>query len=442
MASLQRKNESYYCQFIFHGKRHTITIGKVGADEAVAFAGNVDYLLLRLRQGLLRLPPAVHIVDFIRHNGKVPSETEAPVADLSFDTFRTRYLEVHSHGALEGNSLATIKMHLRHLERSLGSQFIIGRLTQADLQRHINRRAASTGAGGQPLSPVTIRKEIASLRAAWNWGILAGLLRGAFPNKGLAFPKMDEKPPFQTREEIERQILRGGLEHSEIQQLWDCLFLTRSEIEEVLDRIRSHSAQPFLYPMVCMAAHTGARRSELLRARIADIDLVTGIALIREKKRVRGTRTTRRVPLTPFLATVLRAWLEEDHPGGPMLFAQRQRVAHSRTRRTQPTPITRDEAHDHLRRALGNSRWQFFRGWHTFRHSFISNCAAGGIDQRVLDQWVGHTTDVRRRYIHLIPGDEQQAIRTVFGVDTTSERRTEKVAASTARASGSCARRD
>ena len=33
-----------------------------------------------------------------------------------------------------------------------------------------------------------------------------GLVSGHFPNRGLVFPKADEKPPFMTRPEIERRI--------------------------------------------------------------------------------------------------------------------------------------------------------------------------------------------------------------------------------------------
>src|SRR3712207_8603670 len=55
-------------------------------------------------------------------------------------------------------------------------------------------------------------------------------------------------------------------------------------------------------------------------------------------------------------------------------------------------------------------------GYHVLRHSFVSNCAAAGVDQRLIDAWVGHTTEeMRRRYRHLIPSVEQQAIRSVFG---------------------------
>ena len=34
----------------------------------------------------------------------------------------------------------------------------------------------------------------------------AGLIQGHFPSRGLVYPKHDEKPPFQTRAEIERKI--------------------------------------------------------------------------------------------------------------------------------------------------------------------------------------------------------------------------------------------
>src|SRR5205809_123971 len=85
-----------------------------------------------------------------------------------------------------------------------------------------------------------------------------------------------------------------------------------------------------------LAAHTGARRSEMLRARLQDLDLEGETILLHEKKRAKGRRTTRHVPLSPFLVGVLKRWLGQ-HPGGPFLFCQRVEVARSKTERTQPT---------------------------------------------------------------------------------------------------------
>ena len=269
-----------------------------------------------------------------------------------------------------------------------------------------------------------------------------GLVAGRFPNDGLRFGKVDEKPPFMTREEIERRIGAGGLSAEQTKELWSALFLTLDEVSELLKHVRDSATLPWVYPMVCFAAHTGARRSELLRVQVADIDFAGKAVLIHEKKRARGKRTTRRVPLSPFLADILREWLA-CHPGGPYLFCNGHVVAQSKkrspttghksqtirpstlkgraesvTKRTTPeiAPITSDEAHDHLRRSLRGSRWDVIKGWHIARHSFASNCAAKGIDQRLIDRWLGHTTEeMRRRYQHLIPNQEQQAIGAVFG---------------------------
>ena len=50
------------------------------------------------------------------------------------------------------------------------------------------------------------------------------------------------------------------------------------------------------------------------------------------------------------------------------------------------------------------------------RRSFITNCAVKGVDQRIIDGFVGHTTeDMRRRYTHLFPSSKKAAIETVFG---------------------------
>jgi hypothetical protein len=47
---------------------------------------------------------------------------------------------------------------------------------------------------------------------------------------------------------------------------------------------------------------------------------------------------------------------------------------------------------------------------------FISACAGKAVDQRLIDEWVGHTTEeMRRRYRHLYPSAQQDALKTVFG---------------------------
>src|SRR5712691_2905020 len=266
-----------------------------------------------------------------------------------------------------------------------------------------------------PLTPVTIRKTIATLRAVWNWAAKSGLLSGSFPNSGVRYPKGTEKPHFQTWKEIEMQIARGGLSDAEQADLWDCLFLTVSEVAELLEYVKKHARHPFIYPLFVFAAHTGARRSEIVRSRLSDIDLPAGVITIHERKRNQAMRTTRRVPISPLLSSVLRTWIAE-HPGGQSTFCVPSEISRSRTEREAPMQLTRNEAHDHFKRTLSGSKWTKLRGWHVFRHSFCSNSAATGIDQRIINTWVGHQTeDMVRRYRHLIPNQQQEAIQKVFG---------------------------
>ena len=91
-----------------------------------------------------------------------------------------------------------------------------------------------------------------------------------------------------TREEIERRMAAGELEPYQIKELWHALFLTLPEIEELLAHVRESTNLPWVYPMVCFAAHTGARRRELLRVQIADVDFTGKAVLIHERKRAPG----------------------------------------------------------------------------------------------------------------------------------------------------------
>ena len=90
MASLQKKAESYSCQFCYQGRRHTVTVGAVSRDEAEAFRGKADYLLLRIRQGFVRVPPGVAITDFILRDGQVPEPEKLTAEPTTFCQFKER----------------------------------------------------------------------------------------------------------------------------------------------------------------------------------------------------------------------------------------------------------------------------------------------------------------------------------------------------------------
>ena len=158
---------------------------------------------------------------------------------------------------------------------------------------------------------------------------------------------------------------------------------------------------------------------------------------------MRGKRSTRRAPLTPLLREALGAWLAV-HPGGNTLFCHAGDVERSKKRsrttghqsgegraktlsgrlatvRERPEkpvigPLTPKECHDHFRRTLRGSKWQVVRGLHVLRHSVASCLAAAGVDQRIIDDILGHQSlEMQRRYRHLTPQVKSQAMLSVLG---------------------------
>lgn len=282
------------------------------------------------------------------------------------------------------------------------------------LQEYVDNRSKDKWRG-ELISPATIDKELVTFRMIWNWATTRKYLSGSSPTIGVVLPKRDEKPSFATIEEIKRKIGRGGLSEDQVKQLWESVFLTLPEIEELLNFVIDQDTVPFVTPMFVFAAHTGARRSEILRSRIDDFDFDTSVVKIREKKKAHSLKITfRHVPLTPLLSGTMQAWFN-NHPGGQYT------ICHDPSeipigREHDQLGMSPDKAHYHLDKTLSSGVWKTIRGFHVFRHSYASNLAMQGTDQRFIDDWMGHQTEaMRRRYRHLFPNQNRELVESVFG---------------------------
>jgi len=385
---------------------------------------------MRLKQNLVHLPAGCDIVTFVQHDGKPPEYAASDNRQLTIGQLHEAYARSQKHKR-EQTTLDGIQLHFKHLTRILGSNRLIPALTRADLQAYADKRADEwidpnihrrarrdkfsqkppranrnpppSAKEDKPLrhpSPATVKKEIISLRTAWNWARRHLTLAVEFPGNGLDFAKIEEELPFMTWEEANRRIVAGDPADC----VWDCLYLRPNEVVEVLKWVKQRPISPWVYPMFCLVAYTGARRSEIVRVLPSDIDLANEVITIREKKRVKKKNSTRRVPLTPFLKEVLADWMK-SRANGRTFFCKPDR------REIDPR-----EAHNYFQRALRTSKWCVLKGYHVFRHSFISALASSGVDQRIIDEFVGHQTEEqRRRYRHLYPSTKHEAIKKVFG---------------------------
>jgi len=435
MAALQNRNGSWRVIFRYDGKQRAFTICEVSAADATVHKASTEELLRLLKRGLIEVPAGCGIEEFLFHRGKPPeyaASTSNGKKHLTLDDLRDAYVRSQQK-KLEQTTLEGIKLHFDHLTRFFGPKRLIPALTRADLQQYVDKRSddwidpnvyrkarlaklanakpkrnfkkprpAKVEPPAKPRrhpSAATIKKEIVSLRPAWNWARRHLELAPEFPGTGLDYAKIEDGLPFMTWDEAQRRIAAGD----DSEKVWDFIYLRPEEISDLLEWVKKRPVSPWVFPMFVFAAYTGARRSEIVRALPSDVDLASGVMTIREKKRDKSKLTTRRVPLTPLLKLLLAGWLKE-RGNGKTLFCKGTGKA-----------ITPREAHHYFRRALRLCPWKGLKGWHVFRHSFISALASRGVDQCIIDDIVGHQTEQqRRRYRHLYPDVKQEAMLAVF----------------------------
>ena len=181
-----KRGDAYYCTFRFQGKRYYFAIGNVPEDKARAKGVEVDETIGLIERGRLTVPEGVRLEDFVAAGGKPPVVSARPETVTARQLF-DHYLATHANGTIEANSLGTARSHLNQFAETVGERFRVQSLTLLDLQGHVERRRK------KGVSPVTLKKEIATVRACWNWAVHGGLITGA------SFPARDCASPRRTR---------------------------------------------------------------------------------------------------------------------------------------------------------------------------------------------------------------------------------------------------
>jgi integrase/recombinase XerD len=164
-------------------------------------------------------------------------------------------------------------------------------------------------------------------------------------------------------------------------------FLTREQVAAVLS-----APDPCTWSgrrdrvMFAVLYNTGARVSELIEMRIADLTLAPAAAI-----RIRGKgRKERCVPLWRHTAAQLRDWLQHL-PGTPhqVLFPNRTGGALTRTsvaERLKLAAASAARCHPELARQRVSP--------HIVRHSTAMHLLQSGVDITVIALWLGHETPV------------------------------------------------
>lgn len=384
--------------FSFGGERFTRSLKTRSERDAHAAKVRVEENIRLVTSGRLAIPNTADVAAFLLSDRKIQSRNIVAPKGIKLGDLFACYERSLPANSLAAETLRIAEIHMRHIGRLIGPRRWLRTLSRNDLQKYINSRSTKIGKRGKPVSTGTVRKELSTFRTLWRWGKQAELVAHDFPNEGLRFPRARQKQPFSTWDQIEKRIRRGLVDGQVAADHWDCLYLNKAELDALLATVKEFPSYGFLHPMCHMAAHTGVRRSELCRSMQDDIDFESNSIVIREKKRRKGCETFRHVPMSPSLKHVLATWLGSCTPSA-YTFPAEHHVLRTRNsnRRENDGSVAPDEATDHFETALSKTKWSVVRGWHLFRHSFVSNCASLGVDQRMIDAWV---TALHSSYAH------------------------------------------
>jgi integrase len=320
-----------------------------------------------------------------------------------------QYLANQAHKA--PTTVYTERVHLNNLKKWLAGRVAqpADRITHRDLEHFLQFRL-------QQRNPRTVHKERETIRQMFGW-LVAQEYLDASPAVALTTIRCEvELPPFRTASEIETILRRGGLSEEEGFDLWNCLYLTPTEIGSLLKTVRDRADNDVTFLLHSIPAYTGMRRGEVIRLRWLDIEFDQGHIIARSLKQSRrAIESRRRIDLHPELLEELMRW-RRRRPSGQFL------VSEPGAEQLDP-----DTANRHFWQPLRGTSWclqsrrnLFKVGFHTYRHSFASNLAARGVDQRIIDEFMGHQTQaMRKRYRHLFPSDRRNAISTFSLLPTT-----------------------
>ncbi|WP_254509511.1 tyrosine-type recombinase/integrase [Anatilimnocola floriformis] len=409
MASLFRRADSIHIRFRFQGFEFKRTLKTQNQSDADCARAIVEQTIYRIRTGQLPIRPDVDLGDFIVSGGTLLPRAPAAAEQLavpSFTELKDDYLAHIEHVAAPSYS-GSQRTHLKHFSEFLKSRAKepITSIADQDIQRFINRQLAN-------LDPNTVNKQRITLVQFYKYVVKKRKLLLLSPM--LNIDKISfgyDRFPFRTKAEIEGILTRGGLDEAGKLDLWECLYLNPTEIAGLLDLVRRRAEFETSLMLHAIPAYTGIRRGEILRLKWVDVDLEAGVLTAHSRKQSRSRReVTRRIDIHPELKELLENW-RAAHPLGQYVLC------------TEGTtePLSSDKANNRFWQPMRRTEWcldvkkSWFKiGFHSYRHSFASNLASLGVDQRIIDEFMGHTTEeMRKRYRHLFPSRKAEAIRAI-----------------------------
>ena len=401
MANINQKNGVFHIRFRYGGQQYKKSLKTTNQTDAEMALRSIERAIHNLTTGVLQVPENIDAGDFIVSGGTLRQAPRKRKVVPSLKAVIGDYLTAQ-YGKAD-STVDTERTHLRHLERALPTLLdkAVDKVTRRHLEQHLQARAKLRA--GE-----TVSKERMTLIQLFRWCVRQEYL-DASPADALPKPKGSvERDPFKTVAEVKLMIERGGLSEEDAFGLWESIYLTVEEITGLLKLVRERASSEVGRLLHLIPAYTGMRRGEILRLRWRDVNLQDGFLVARSLKQSRKKHeTTREIDLHPELKAELDDY-KRRRPHGQHVICDEGSLE----------PLEPGVASKAFWQPLRGTEWClnarrkcYKIGFHTYRHSFASNMAAKGVDQRIIDTLMGHQTEgMRKRYRHLFPKLRRSAV--------------------------------
>jgi integrase len=245
------------------------------------------------------------------------------------------------------------------------------------------KKAGNDSNPPKPLSPATVNRDLALLKATFNRALMAG--------------KVETNPVKAVKLFKENNARVRCLTDEEEARLYDAL-------------------PDYLKPFLVVAVNTGMRWGELARLTWEDVDFYTGTLHVRESKSGEG----RHIPMN----RVVRETLQTVRVA-QVRWAQGQTEGEREIKSTlvfcaPQGGFLRNFSRDWYP-ALQKANVPNFR-WHDTRHTAASRLVMAGVDLYTVKEILGHKTlAMTARYSHLSPGHQRQALERLADRQTSHQ---------------------
>ena len=186
--------------------------------------------------------------------------------------------------------------------------------------------------------------------------------------------------------------------------------LSVDEVRRLIAAVRTPHHRTFFWTVYSL----GLRLEEGLHLQVGDID---GARMVVHVRRGKGAKD-RYVPLPGRTLTALREyWATHRHP--TWLFPDRGRDG--RRAAAADHPMTRSSVQKAMSRVVHELGFKKAVSVHTLRHSYATHLLEAGVNLRLIQQYLGHSSlGTTMVYLHLTTASQEQAvarIETLMGPD-------------------------